>query len=829
MDILHIKMDTLVQYECMSLDATEHGSDDITCLKVSEKLLAIGRESGRLDLVDYNGDVITQFHEHCGAVRDVCFDHASPEYLASCSDDGSAVMYSVYDGCIQKYVVENGTCPLSAVALDPRCSSRKTKEIVAGDGRGRVHLLSSGWLGRSGTVLFSGKHRIDAIIWSGTLVAWSSLSGVWLYDVSCHAPVGMVASHDGMGERDRITMMRCACGRDVTRDVTVPGESYRKQGYDLFIGSVSSVYHIRIPLGTGVPRRDVRRDGELDKSLVFASEEGGIASFVLHPSDSGGNWVTILMRESARKVYSVVVVDSLSLSIDRVCKGSVPIPLENATMSLSENLVAGPDMGEPLFFIQSAKTVTMAKSLDAVTRLGCLCHAGLYEEAIHLIETNAQVEIYRDDLIEKYMHHIMENESTEMTGSLAAMLLRDDIAAWERWTTTLARAKKVHHIAADIPYQSQDGGILLMSTYDIVIKSCFQQRKYETTKKLVETWPVSLYSAHAILAMAKERLESEPESSGVLSDLALNLYTNLGMYQEAIELLVMRSDERIFEYIQEHARYVGFHLPNLVRPLMEMDEKESIRILVDNRDVAPASDVVTAVFIAAGLEEEIIVSEMNVNGMGDTWGHRLYGYLQLLHQKDPSMSTFDTLLINMCARYDPENIMNLLQSSNAYNLESALKSCMEHDLLHGQVFVLGKMGLMVDALNIIIHKMHDISAAVSFARDNMDGSVWEELSRLAVLHEDLVSELLEYSGDGIDTEKLLQSIPPEMTIPDLKRKLIQASKRVQQEVAVQNCCLYNAHSDCSQLLHLLYKQISAALNMTLCNEGGDFPILWYQF
>ncbi len=815
-------METLLQYECMSLDITDHGSDAITCLKVSEKVLAIGRESGRLDLVDYNGDVIKRFHEHRGAVRDVCFDGASPEYLASCSDDGSAAMYSMYDGCVQKYVVGNGTCPLSAVALDPRCSKRKTKEIVAGDGRGKVHFLSSGWLGHSETVLFSGKHRIDAIVWLGTMVAWASVSGVRMYDIRCHAPMGMVAIDGGANECDRITMMRCVC----CHTEASPG-SNPKQRYDVFIGSVSSLYRISVPQGAAATR-DSSRDGQIDKLLVFESEDE-IASFVLHPSGSGGYSVTVLARPSELNAYRIVVVDSESLSADHEHKGSIPMPLENAAMFLSENLVTGLDTGEPLFFIQTPKTVTMAKSLDAVTRLGCLCQSGQYEAAVHLIETNTQLAAYRDDLIEKYMHYIIEEDSTAMAGSLVATLLGNDVAAWDRWTTTLASAKKVHHIATDLPYQTQDGGILSISTYDIVIKSCLQQRKYETTKRLVETWPVTLYSAHSVLAMVQERLESETESSGILSDLAMDIYTNLGKYQEAIELMVMHSDPRIFEYIQEHKHYVGFHLPNLVTSLMEIDEQKSIRILVDNCDVAPASEVVSAVFRAAGLEEQTIVSEMNVHGMTDSWANRLYGYLRSLHQKDPSISTFDTILVDMCAKYDPENIMILLQSSNAYSLESALNSCVEHDLLHAQVFVLGKMGLVVDALNIIIYKMHDISAAVSFARDNMDPTVWEELSRLAVIHEDLVSELLEFSGNGIETENLLRSIPAEMVIPDLKRKLIAATRRVQHEVAVQSCCLFNANSDCSQMLHRLYKQISLALNMTVFSETEEFPVLWYQF
>lgn len=135
---------------------------------------------------------------------------------------------------------------------------------------------------------------------------------------------------------------------------------------------------------------------------------------------------------------------------------------------------------------------------------------------------------------------------------------------------------------------------------------------------------------------------------------------------------------------------------------------------------------------------------------------------------------------------------------------------------------------MIDALNIIIHKIRDVSAAVSFARDTMDSALWDELYQLANRNQDLVSELLEFSGDGIDTGKLLESISPGTNIPHLKQKLVEASRRVQQDAAVQSCCLFNAQSDCSMLLHQLYKQISTSLEVVLWRNEEDSPILCYN-
>lgn len=814
-------MDACLQYECVALKSTEIGSDRITCFQVSGKLLAVGRESGRVDLMDYNGDVIKCFHEHCASVRDVCFDSTSSEYLASCSDDGCAIIYSLYQdsGCIKKYVVGSGDCRLSAVALDPRCSTRKTKELVVGDECGRVYFLSSGWLGQTETLLFSGKYVIDSILWSGTLVAWASMSGVRLYDVSCHAPLGTIAADSSRNARDRITMLHCVERKDMLYSLP-RGGSFGPQR-DLFLGSVSAIYHVQVSQST-VDR--VELEGSLEKSLLFEANDNQdiISSFSVDQLNSCGAF-RLHVLTMCNQVCRICELDTSSLSLKVIYDGSIPSLSENSKLYLSENPSHSPDSGEPLFFIQTSQAVTMAKSLDAVTRLGYLCRAGKYGDAMILIETNKEIQSYRDDVLEKYMNHFVEAESSENAGMLAAMLLGDDISAWERWITILARAKKLHHIAVHLPYQTKDGRMLSKATYDLVIKSCLQQRKYETTTILVQTWPIDLYDAGSILAMANERLDSEGETSKNLYNTVIDIYSKLGMHRHAIELFISKSDPRVFDYIQNHKQFVGFKLANLVADLMEIDSLKATRVLVDNYDVATPPEVVSAIFVADGQHKRTTITEMT-----DIWAVRLYDYLRLLHKEDPSFSDFDTLLVELCPKLDPENMMSLLQSSNSYNLERALKSCVQHDLLQGQVFILGRMGLIVDALDIILNKMHNVSAAVEFARDRMDSALWDELSRLASLNKDLASELLGSSGDGIDAGKLLESISPEMCIPDLKQRLICAFGRIKQEVELQRSCLLNAHTDCTQLLYQLYKDISVALNNLVWDKENEMPVLCYK-
>lgn len=833
-----------LQYDCLTLGSIEAcghdaaSGDTITCFKVSEKFLVIGRESGRLELVDYNGDVIKKFHEHRGAVRDVCFDGRSSEYLATCSDDGTAVMYSLYSeqGFVQKFKVDNGVRRLAAVALDPHCSNRKTKELVVGDDQGRVYFLSSGWLGHSETILFSGKYKIDTIVWSGTLVAWASLSGVRLYDVSCHQPVGTLGSLRALGgdddssNGDKVTILHCLENNVLSQSISPVSAN----GRNLFLGSARGIYHVSVPQCSKKTFERARDGGDhaidqLTSSLVFKAETGSsLCSFIVHAFGPSLTLTALTQRNQECNIFEMQVP---AVEIDHLYRCNIPKLAESRNIILSGNSVASLDSGEPLFFIQTARDITAAKPLDAVSRLEILCQSGYFEDAISLIDTNNIEDMHKKEFVEKYMNRLLDDSCSEKAGLLAAKLLGDDIAAWERWTTTLARAKKVHQIAPLLPFQGTENASLSKSTYDLVIKSCMQQRKYKISEDLVKTWPIDLYDAQTVLSMAKERLASETKDSKVLSTLLVNIFSKLGMHQDAVDLLISTLDKNVFEYIQQHRQYVGFTVPKLVTQLMEIDTQKTIKLLVDNFDVAPPPEVVKAIYGASGEDMGGDMLEINMEGMSEKWALRLYKYLALLHRVDPSMNSFDTLLVELCAKLDPENIMALLQSSNAYKLDRALQSCVQHDLIFGQVLVLERMGLKVDALHIIIHKIQDVSQAVSFARDCMDNAIWDELSHLASQNQGLASELLACSGDGIDTGKLLRAVPPDMTLPGLKEKLINATRRIRQELSFQECCQLNAHSDCSQLLHRLYQQLSVALDSVIWDENEEnleVPIVYYH-
>ncbi len=82
------------------------------------------------------------------------------------------------------------------------------------------------------------------------------------------------------------------------------------------------------------------------------------------------------------------------------------------------------------------------------------------------------------------------------------------------------------------------------------------------------------------------------------------------------------------------------------------------------------------------------------------------------HTHNDVLSMYSTELshvqVELYAEYNPQRLMPFLMTSQAYSLEAALQQCEARDLVREQVFLLGRMGNSVRALDLIIQQLADI-------------------------------------------------------------------------------------------------------------------------
>lgn len=82
----------------------------------------------------------------------------------------------------------------------------------------------------------------------------------------------------------------------------------------------------------------------------------------------------------------------------------------------------------------------------------------------------------------------------------------------------------------------------------------------------------------------------------------------------------------------------------------------------------------------------------------------IFQYLDALDKVD-SRGTFHWKLVNLYAKYNRPKLLPFLRRSKHYPIQEALDIC-ESELFYPEmVYLLGQMGNVVEALNIIIHKV----------------------------------------------------------------------------------------------------------------------------
>ena len=74
--------------------------------------------------------------------------------------------------------------------------------------------------------------------------------------------------------------------------------------------------------------------------------------------------------------------------------------------------------------------------------------------------------------------------------------------------------------------------------------------------------------------------------------------------------------------------------------------------------------------------------------------------------------------VALYAEYEPEKLMPLLMTSQSYGLEAAHELCKDKGLIREQVFILGRMGSVKEALHLIIQDLADIPQVICVSASN---------------------------------------------------------------------------------------------------------------
>jgi hypothetical protein len=811
-----------LKYEHLGGGAPAGGAPAATALAASAKLLALGDSAGGVRLLDASGREVRALRPHAGAVADLGFD-AAAEHLVSAAADGSLAATPLYEGGGGAARLRAGGA-LTSACLDPRYSSRKTKELFYGSATGALVLASRGWLGAAETVLFRGRGPVLAVRAAGPLLAWATATGVRVYDTSDHSRVGRADAPPGAAAGGGACALRWARGG---RELLVAWGAAVEVLAVAPAPEGASAAAATPPPGGAPPPADRAPPARWALRSVARFQLGGgalaagAAPFGTHlavlawraPAADGADgaaWLKIFNRAGAE-----LASDSLDLPPSsapprlaaHLVDDDAPLLLAPPTLSSNDGRDAEPAASrtpspecegeqaprawwrggaEPHYYVLGGGVLLAGRPRDAADRVAWLSERSRFEEALAAADAAAPGELppaARAALGEAQLAHLFKARRYAAAAAAAPRALGADAAAWERWAFAFGQAARLPALAPRLPVDPR----LPPAVYDLALGALLNSpADHEALLALAQAWPPGAYDAAALLARVAPRARAAG-AGAALRRAAAELHGRVGDRAAALGALLALRDPGALDYAEAHAL-----LPAAARraaALFAIDARRAAALLAAGAEEAPPAAVIAsleAALAAAERREGGAASATPPAAAGDVegdavgaadgaaaaWRARLLAYLDALSSMAPAAAAPHAgRRLALTAELAPARLLDLLASDAPYPLEEALAVCEARGLARESVFVLGRMGAAERALRVIVERLRDVGQAVDFVQERADAALWELLVALALADAELAGALLDRAGGCADPARVVAALPRELPVERLRARL----------------------------------------------------------
>ncbi|KAF2641393.1 hypothetical protein P280DRAFT_469016 [Massarina eburnea CBS 473.64] len=415
--------------------------------------------------------------------------------------------------------------------------------------------------------------------------------------------------------------------------------------------------------------------------------------------------------------------------------------------------------------------------------------------------TNSAVEKEKRRVGDLWVQQLVNAGDWKQAGKIAGRVLGTS-QRWEHWVWKFAQTDHFNEIAPHIPKTPMQPPLPSM-VYEVILGHYIINDRIRF-KHLLEDWDPELFDINSVIEAIKSKLStgdvSEDSIEGneqgrdwrILKDALAKLYLADGHQREALRCYIrLQNADAAMTLIRD------FHLVEAIRddipgfvllrvskeqlesaPLAELEESssEAICVLVEEacRGNVPAPDVVTQ------LQEK-----------GDTFQPFLFFYLRTLWKPENQerkgktakerveadrlaadgkhvAEEFADLMVKLFAEYDRELLLKYLKESQSYDLGKATAICDEREYIPELVHILSKTGQTKRALYLIIERLSDVSFAISFAKEQDDPDLWNDLLEYSMDKPHFIRGLLEEVGTAIDPIQLVRRIPEGLEIEGLR-------------------------------------------------------------
>ncbi|KAL8923297.1 MAG: hypothetical protein Q9208_004697 [Pyrenodesmia sp. 3 TL-2023] len=390
-------------------------------------------------------------------------------------------------------------------------------------------------------------------------------------------------------------------------------------------------------------------------------------------------------------------------------------------------------------------------------------------------------------------------------------------SSWERWVWVFAQADKFEEITPYIPDTALRPPLPSI-VYELVLGH-YVATDRKKLKELLERWPPDLFDVGPVIEAIQGRLkagdihEASTEDGEVGRDWRLLMECLAKLYladnhpAKALRCYIRLQDADIaMRLISEYhlVDVVSDDIPNFILLRISKEQQRSAPM----SELEAASREPTRLLVAEAhhgiVRPEAVVEQLNARyGIPNPY---LYFYFRALWEGQTAsmaaseqrtvedthearkQSLMDERLVategkalvsdhadtalSLFAEYDRPLLMDFLKMSQSYTLDLASKICKRRKYIPELVYLLSKEGRTTEALRLIIDEMGDVSQAISFAKEQGDQSLWDDLLSYSMNKPPFIRGLLEEVGTSIDPVRLIRRIPKGLEIEGLKGSLI---------------------------------------------------------
>ncbi|KAL9127193.1 MAG: hypothetical protein Q9217_003880 [Psora testacea] len=434
---------------------------------------------------------------------------------------------------------------------------------------------------------------------------------------------------------------------------------------------------------------------------------------------------------------------------------------------------------------------------------------------------HSQAEKEKRRIGERWLQQLISVGDWSKAGKVAGQVL-DTSSGWEQWVWIFAQANKYEEITPFIP-TGQVHPPLPSIVYELLLGH-YVSKDRPRFRELLERWPPDLFDAETIIDAVQSKFSSgevreDSVEDGVvgrdwriLTESLAKLYLAAGRPRKALSCYIrlqyadaamsLIGDAHLVDAVSDDIP--GFILLRVSKeqqrsaPLSELATQtlEPIQLLVSeaHHGIVLPETVIEQLKLRFGMPNPYLFFYFRALWNGDTAfteakaarsatpaGERL-----LALEGKTLVSDYADTAVGLFAEYDRSLLMEFLKSSQSYTLELASQICEQRKYIPELVYLLSKEGRTAQALRLIIDSLGDVSQAITFAKEQNDASLWDDLLDYSMKKPAFIRGLLEQVGTAIDPLKLVKRIPTGLEIEGLRESLSKMLREYEVHESISN-------------------------------------------